>query len=49
MSAMRLPDFVIISAMKAATNRLHMQLAAQPGLFMADPRAVASEMPLGWI
>ena len=34
----RLPDFVIIGAMKAATSTLHAQLSAQPGIFMADPK-----------
>ncbi len=38
MSDGRLPAFVIIGAMKAATSTLHMQLAAQPGIFMADPK-----------
>jgi len=38
MSEGRLPDFVIIGAMKAATSTLHMQLAAQPGIFMARPK-----------
>jgi hypothetical protein len=34
----RLPDFIIIGAMKAATTTLHDQLAAQPGLFMSEPK-----------
>ena len=34
----RFPDFVIIGAMKAATSTLYMQLAAQPGIFMASPK-----------
>lgn len=34
----RLPDFVIIGAMKAATSTLYRQLAAQPGIFMAKPK-----------
>ncbi len=38
MSDGRLPDFVIIGAMKAATSTLYVQLAAQPGIFMADPK-----------
>lgn len=35
---MRLPDFFIIGAMKAATSTLHDQLAAQPGLWMSEPK-----------
>ena len=38
MSEGRLPDFVIIGAMKAATSTLHSQLAAQPEIFLADPK-----------
>jgi hypothetical protein len=34
----RLPDFIIIGAMKAATTTLHDQLAQQPGLFMSEPK-----------
>ncbi|HWB20454.1 MAG TPA: sulfotransferase [Phycisphaerales bacterium] len=34
----RLPDFIIIGAMKAATSTLHEQLAAQPGIFMSRPK-----------
>jgi hypothetical protein len=34
----RLPDFVVIGAMKCATSTLHDQLAAQPGLFMSTPK-----------
>lgn len=34
----RLPDFVIIGAMKCATSSLHEQLAAQPGLMMSTPK-----------
>lgn len=34
----RLPDFVIIGAMKSATSTLHEQLAAQPGIFMCTPK-----------
>ena len=34
----RLPDFVIIGAMKCATSTLHEQLAAQPGFFMSTPK-----------
>lgn len=34
----RLPDFVIIGAMKCATSTLHDQLAAQPGFVMSDPK-----------
>lgn len=32
------PHFVIIGAMKCATTTLHDQLAAQPGVFMSDPK-----------
>lgn len=35
---MRLPDFVIIGAMKCATSTLHDQLALQPGFFMSEPK-----------
>lgn len=34
----RLPDFIIIGAMKCATSSLHEQLAAQPGVFMSTPK-----------
>ena len=34
----RRPDFVIIGAMKCATSTLHVQLAAQPGFFMSNPK-----------
>lgn len=34
----RLPDFVIIGAMKSATSTLHVQLAAQVGFCMSDPK-----------
>jgi hypothetical protein len=34
----RLPDFVVIGAMKCATSTLHDQLAAQPGIFMSTPK-----------
>ncbi len=34
----RLPDFIIIGAMKSATTTLHEQLARQPGLFMSRPK-----------
>ncbi len=34
----RLPDFIIIGAMKAATSTLHEQLASQPGIFMSTPK-----------
>ncbi len=34
----RLPDFLIIGAMKSATTTLHDQLAAQPGIFMSTPK-----------
>lgn len=32
----KLPDFVIIGAMKCATSSLHDQLAQQPGIFMSE-------------
>jgi len=32
------PDFIIIGAMKCMTSTLHEQLAAQPGILMADPK-----------
>ena len=35
---MRLPDFVIIGAMKSATSTLHDQLAEQSGIFMSTPK-----------
>lgn len=35
---MRLPDFIIIGAMKCATSTLHSQLAVQPGIFMSEPK-----------
>jgi hypothetical protein len=34
----RLPDFLIIGAMKSATTTLHAQLARQPGIVMSDPK-----------
>jgi len=34
----RLPDFIIIGAMKSATSTLHNQLSAQPGIFMSSPK-----------
>lgn len=34
----RLPDFVIIGAMKSGTSTLQAQLAAQPGIFMTTPK-----------
>lgn len=34
----RLPDFIIIGAMKSATSTLQQQLARQPGIFMSDPK-----------
>ena len=34
----RLPDFIIIGAMKCATSTLHEQLARQPGIFMSAPK-----------
>lgn len=38
MTASRLPDFLIIGAMKCGTSTLQAQLAAQPGIFMTDPK-----------
>lgn len=38
MKAFRLPDFVIIGAMKSATTTLQEQLVRQPGIFMCDPK-----------
>jgi len=35
---MRLPDFIVIGAMKAATSTLHEQLSKQPGVFMSTPK-----------
>lgn len=35
---MTLPNFVVIGAMKCATTTLAVQLAAQPGIFLADPK-----------
>ncbi|MEM8756816.1 MAG: sulfotransferase [Planctomycetota bacterium] len=35
---MTLPSFVIIGAMKCATSTLASQLAAQPGVFVSDPK-----------
>lgn len=37
-SAMSLPDFAIIGAMKSATSTLQEQLAGQPGIFMCTPK-----------
>jgi len=34
----RMPDFIIIGAMKSATSTLHNQLSAQPGVFMSTPK-----------
>lgn len=36
----RLPDFLILGAMKSATSTLHDQLALQPGFFMSTPKEV---------
>jgi len=38
MSETRLPDFIIIGAMKSATTSLQEQLVQQPGIFMCDPK-----------
>ena len=37
-SKLRLPDFVIIGAMKSATSSLYKQLVEQPGIFMCTPK-----------
>lgn len=37
-TALRLPDFVLIGAMKCGTSTLHDQLAAQDGFFMCTPK-----------
>ena len=34
----KMPDFIIIGAMKCATSTLHEQLARQPGIFMTEPK-----------
>jgi len=34
----RMPDFIIIGAMKSATSTLHNQLSAQSGVFMSTPK-----------
>ena len=34
----RLPDFIVIGAMKSATSTLHTQLSKQSGLFMSTPK-----------
>lgn len=34
----RMPDFIIIGAMKCATTTLHEQLARQSGIFMTEPK-----------
>jgi len=36
----RLPDFIIIGAMKCATSTLHEQLAKQPGFWMSEPKEI---------
>lgn len=36
----RLPDFLIIGAMKAATSSLHAQLGAQDGIFTSTPKEI---------
>jgi hypothetical protein len=35
---MKLPDFIIVGAMKCATSTLHEQLARQPGIVMSEPK-----------
>ena len=37
-SLKRVPDFIIIGAMKCMTSTLHEQLAAQPGIQMSMPK-----------
>jgi hypothetical protein len=34
----RMPNFIVIGAMKCATSTLHAQLALQPGIFMCTPK-----------
>jgi hypothetical protein len=34
----RLPDFIVIGAMKCGTSSLHAQLARRPGLFLSEPK-----------
>ena len=34
----RMPDFIIIGAMKSATSTLHNQLGAQSSIFMSSPK-----------
>jgi hypothetical protein len=34
----KMPDFIIIGAMKCATSTLHEQLSRQPGIFMTEPK-----------
>jgi hypothetical protein len=34
----RLPDFIVIGAMKSATSTLHEQLSCQPDIFMSTPK-----------
>lgn len=38
MSSARLPDFLIVGAMKSGTSTLQAQLAAQQGIFMTTPK-----------
>lgn len=38
MTSSRLPDFLIIGAMKSGTSTLQAQLLAQPGIFMTTPK-----------
>ena len=44
----RLPDFMIIGAMKCATSTLHEQLHRQPGIVMSEPKEIYffSDMPV---
>ena len=35
---MRLPDFIVIGAMKCGTSSLHEQLARRPSLFLSEPK-----------
>jgi len=34
----RLPDFIVVGAMKSATSTLYEQLVRQPGIFMCEPK-----------
>jgi len=44
---MKQPDFIIIGAMKSATSSLHVQLGAQDGIFMSEPKEPCYFIDLG--